>query len=280
MPDQPDVIEKYLDQVCGYLQMMPEDDVAELRCELREHLHLSVEDLVANGLDPAVAPGEAVRRFGRARRVGLDIAMKSPYAWMWKRAEDDEITLSIGGSRFLGFVFSLPLLITVFFYLIEWGLHMRLGVPWWGVVLVLIAGLPQGGFNAISFTVHKASSKDFNQVSREIAIAARSFDASSLPRWKRNLNLHRVLPAMHIALPRIEDKEILRRIRSLIVISSFAVLGFNGLAYLRRVHNYDFNYVFLASALFIGMYIGEAAFLAYILYRRHRATSHEEVGHA
>lgn len=85
MPNPPDPIKTYLDDVCLNLKMMPEDDVDLIRAELRQHLDASVDALVVDGLDRAKAVDEAIRRFGKAGRVGKEIAAKSPNAWVWNR---------------------------------------------------------------------------------------------------------------------------------------------------------------------------------------------------
>jgi len=279
MSNQPDVIEKYLDQVCWHLQMMPEDDVAEIRCELREHLRLSVEDLVANGMTAEAAPSEATRKFGRARRVGLDIAMKSPYAWMWHRAEDDEITMAVGFPAVSYLLLLLPAAVMILAALFSWHFHHRFLVPMW---FVLLSGIPffiYGLFEATTLMIRKASEKNFNQLSREIAVAVRTFDANSLPRWKRALNLHRVLPAMRLALPFVDNRAILRRSLLLFVFGSIQSAGMIWL--LTSVHGAprhgDYG-VLLVPAMFGGEFIGEAAFLSYIWFRRRLIGSKKEAG--
>jgi len=202
MSTQPDVIEKYLDQVCGYLQMMPEDDVAEIRCELREHLRLSVEDLVANGFDPAAAAGEAVRRFGRTRRVGLDIAMKSPYAWLWSRSPDDEIKI---GTFFkldnLGSFLALLIVILI-------GFLSGPKISGWTIALFAVPQFVVGLLSGATSIIKTAVEKDFNGASQAIACAARDFDATRFPHWKRRLGLHRLLPALRVAIQYVDRRKL------------------------------------------------------------------------
>jgi hypothetical protein len=83
MSNQPDTIENYLDQVCLHLRVIPEGDLADIRSELREHLHLTVDALVADGVDRHDAAAQAIRRFGPASRIGNRILATFPYFWTW-----------------------------------------------------------------------------------------------------------------------------------------------------------------------------------------------------
>jgi hypothetical protein len=76
MPDttRHPAIEAFLIDVDARLRRLPADRRAAERDELAQHLHLLVTAYRARGMDADAAARAAIERFGRAERIGADLA--------------------------------------------------------------------------------------------------------------------------------------------------------------------------------------------------------------
>jgi hypothetical protein len=76
MPDttRHPAIEAFLTDVDARLRRVPAERRASEREELAQHLDLLVTAYRARGLDDAAAAAAAIERFGRAERIGADLA--------------------------------------------------------------------------------------------------------------------------------------------------------------------------------------------------------------
>ncbi len=68
-------VEAFLSQVDGRLRHLPAERRTAERDELAQHLDLLVAAYRARGMDEAQAARAAIERFGRAERIGADLAM-------------------------------------------------------------------------------------------------------------------------------------------------------------------------------------------------------------
>jgi len=279
LPNQSDPIEKYLDRVCRYLQMMPEDDVAEIRRELREHLELSTAELVSSGMTDDDAPREAIRRFGKAKDVGLDIAMKSAYAWMWRVTSKGDISMTSSIDRLTRFVYFLPSVILVSIIVAKQISNASPDNTPWLVVVSFGFYLLSGAGNAASFIVTHAVGNDFNQMSRRIAVALRMIDDSKMPSWRRKLKMHRVYAALRIALDHVQTRDIRSRVTILAILDGLIMLPYCIFVYHDTVtagHRYS---ALMLPASFMGQPIGEMIVLACIWFRRKSMVVSGDVDH-
>ena len=76
MPDtnRHPAIEAFLSEIDARLRRLPEDRRASERDELAQHLDLLVTAYGARGMDADAAARAAIERFGRAERIGADLA--------------------------------------------------------------------------------------------------------------------------------------------------------------------------------------------------------------
>jgi len=266
MPDQPDVIERYLDRVCSFLQMLPEEEVAEIRCELREHLQLSTDGFIASGMDVEQASEAATRKFGKARSVGLDLALKSAGGWL-RKTEGGVLSVFIGPTAEL--LTALRWSVLPFAIVAAFGADFTLGR--WACFFILpmiIMSAVMGFYDGINSIVQQAAQSDFSGVSRAIIQRSSQIDATDLPWWKRWLNFQKVVPALEIALPRISKVRPAARIWWQLPVC-FILCS----AAWPKIVSWDagvYKYLCLFNTAFLpGIVFGHLTCIAYICYRRH-----------
>jgi len=273
MSNQPDVIEKYLDQVCWELLLLPEDDIAEIRNELREHLQSSIEALVATGIDADTARARAIKKFGKARTVGREIARKSPFTWLWRRDGEGRPTISaVNGT--IDAIGSMLFIVYIALTTGVLGFHIAVTLPLWIAPICILVFIVQGYLNGMSSIIRQASEQKFSILRRQAAMVLRSQSSTGLPWWKRVLDLHKISPILRVALPLVDKP----RLRSHWYL--FAFLGLISTQVVWRDYTHrpktatpGDGYFMLLCAMWLGQTIGELGCIVYFRYRRRLMTT-------
>jgi hypothetical protein len=81
-PENNERIEKYLNAVAWGLQYMPAEEAVETRDELRLHICALVSELQKAGASEEEAVAAALKKFGHAHRVGVQLGSKSIQEFM------------------------------------------------------------------------------------------------------------------------------------------------------------------------------------------------------
>jgi hypothetical protein len=184
---KPDPINTYLASVRTFLQVLPDTDVDDMLAEIREHLSTSTEALIELGWDPAVAPSEAVRRFGPAPRIGRRLIEKYPYAWAWQR---DRYGIAIAPQ--------MPVWVAFGMMLTVWLLKPTAGSPIICVILGLI-GIVTGAAGQLFSHIKSAYANHGDDNVREAIKIAKGLQ-NRKHRLLRLTGLERMEIGMRIAL--------------------------------------------------------------------------------
>jgi len=205
-----DPVDSYLASIKGYIQDLPKENSDEIVDEIRVHLQSSIDALVELGWDPAVAPDEAIRRFGPAPRIGRKIVEDYPYSWAWQRDKYGLATTP----EIPQWLFSI-LMLAASFAAVKYGPNQT----------ILVLFVIYGAISETTDIIREGFKADPDTIAFRSISVARSLRSSNVPSILRRTRIARLIVYFRLLLEQRVPSLISGQIRLWTVLAACAFLA-------------------------------------------------------